>query len=214
MNAFESVPRPAPRRLPRISITAGITLVLVACQAGGAEPTEGQSASEAAQSAEPTKSAPQDASDGPPLRVGEIASVTATVSGAQDTTFVGNSQAGNVQPGGGCRSDQMLQMSFTFAPPDHSSESRISWEVGAPMDPGATGTFSVESVSYWHSGMGLPSRHSYQGSGTLELTRHDAGPGPRRMTGRLIGTTLRQRSGHTVDVDVSFDIGGSCGTIR
>lgn len=220
MSAHHHAARAFIRCLPGFWSTAALAVALMACQASGAEPTERQSTSEAAersgaaQSAEPTQSAEQDASEAPPLRVGEIASVTTILTGARDTTFEGSSAAGNVQPGGGCRSDQMLRMSFTFMPPDHSSESRVSWEVGSPMDPGATGTFSVESVSYWDSRMGLPSQNAFQGSGTLELTRHDAGPGPRRMTGRLVAEGLSERSGQTVDVDVSFDIGGSCGTIQ
>ncbi len=99
---------------------------------------------------------------------------------------------------GGCRSDQVLRMGFTFFPPDGSSESRIRWDVGAPMEPGATGTFPVESVSYWYPDLGVPSRSSFQGSGTLDITRHEAGPGGRRMTGHLVAAGLEGPNGQVV----------------
>ena len=203
--------------VPPLSKAIALLLALAACQADGAEPAD-RLAAEAGPSTEPAADQAagvgQSQVDGPRLRVGEILSVTAAITGARDTIYEGSTAEGNVEPGGGCRSDQILKMGFTFIAPEHVSESWVRWDVGSPMEPGATGTFDVEWVAYWYPGLGLPSRNTFEGSGSLEITRHDAGrTGGRRMAGRLIATGLQDIDGNGVDVDVSFDMGGSCGMI-
>jgi hypothetical protein len=53
------------------------------------------------------------------------------------------------------------------------------------IDPGHTGTFPPDSVSYWYPRMGLPSQTTYVGPGTLEITAHDARPDSRDLVGRI-----------------------------
>ncbi len=54
----------------------------------------------------------------------------------------------------------------------------------------------------------------FKGRGTLEITRHDAAPDHRRMTGIMIGNGLQdsqEAAGKSLDARFEFDLNFSCG---
>jgi hypothetical protein len=196
--------------VPRRWTWTVLALCTSACQAGFAQDAPTEAASSPDQIAE-RPARPRSATSAQVLAVGEIASVIAIVSGARDTTYEGSTAAGNVRPAGGCRSDGTLRLGFTFEASDRTPTGAFRWTASTKVETGATGTFPVDSASYWYPRLGSRSRTTYWGAGSLEISRHDARPQARRMTGRLVAQGLTDSGGEAVDIDVSFDIGGSCG---
>lgn len=88
---------------------------------------------------------------------------------------------------------------------------RFMVETDEILQPGGIGTFPVETASFWYRRMGLPSQMTFEGTGTLEVTRHVAQRGARRMEGRLIASGLEDSRGDRVDVEAEFAVGLSCG---
>jgi len=200
----------APQAVRRSRVV--LALCCAACRAGVGQDAPAKAASESGpvpvRLAEVRPAAGQQV-----LRLGEIASVTAIVSGARDTTYEGSTAEGNVSPAGGCRSDGALRLGFTFQRLDGTPAGAFRWTASTKVEAGATGSFPVDSASFWYPRLGSRARTTYWGSGSLEISRHDARPDARRMTGRLVAQGLEDAGGETVDLDVSFDIGGSCGTL-
>jgi len=202
---------PTPSRIRRWTL-ALLTLCSAACQAGVAQDAPGGATSERGEVADRAVIG-RSATEAQVLALGEIASVTAIVSGARDTTYEGSTAGGNVRPAGGCRSDGTLRLGFTFEGSDGTPTGAFRWTASTKVETGATGTFPVDSASYWYPRLGSRSRTTFWGGGSLEISRHDARPEARRMTGRLVAQGLTDGGGEAVDIDVSFDIGGSCGTL-
>lgn len=148
---------------------------------------------------------------GPVLVLGEVASFEAVVTGARDTTYEASSEAGNIQPFGGCRAERPMRMGFNIEPPGGVESGRFGWVTVDPVGPGVTGSFPFETASFWYPRLGAPSQTTFEGPGTLEITRHDARADARRRSGRLVARGLTDASGASVDVEVAFDLGGSCG---
>lgn len=149
--------------------------------------------------------------DGPALALGEVASFNATVSGAKDTTYEGSSAAGDIEAFGGCSASSPLRLGFNLADGDSTYLARFRADTKQLLEPGETGTFDVESASFWYRRTGLPSRTTFEGTGTLEITHHEARRGARRMHGRLVAGGLEDGHGDVVSIEAQFELGVSCG---
>ncbi|MFW6084109.1 MAG: hypothetical protein ACODAA_02750 [Gemmatimonadota bacterium] len=196
-------------RIPATVRRIGIACLLLATAACGPDGDAAADADvEAGANAAP---AAQASSDAPALSLGEIESFTATVSGAKDTTYEGSSASGNIEPGGGCSESSPLRIGFTLSDAQGDESARFSAETDEILEPAETGTLPVEIASFWYRRMGLPSRMTFEGTGTLEITRHEAWQGARRMEGRLVARGLEDGRGDRVDVEARFAVGLSCG---
>lgn len=147
----------------------------------------------------------------PALALGEIESISATVTGAKDTTYDGSTADGNVEPGGGCSESSPLRIGFNVLDAEGDEVASLSAETDEILAPGETGTFPVQAARFWYMRFGLPSRTTFEGSGILEITRHDARRDARRMEGRLVARGLEDSRGDRVDLEARFAIGLSCG---
>lgn len=150
-------------------------------------------------------------SDGPALAFGEVGSFTATVSGAKDTTYRGSTAAGNIESSGSCGEDTPLRVGFNLTGADGTKSGRFQVVTDRILEAEETGSFPVETVSFWYARAGLPPRVTFRGPGTLDITGHDARPGARRMEGRLVARGLEDSRGDKVDVEAEFALGLSCG---
>lgn len=149
--------------------------------------------------------------DAPALALGEVTSFNATVSGAKDTAYEGGSADGDIEAFGGCSATSPLRLGFNLTDADSTYLARFRADTGQLLQPGETGTFDVERASFWYRRTGLPSRTTFEGTGTLAITRHDARRGARRMHGRLVAEGLEDGHGDVVNIEVQFELGLSCG---
>jgi hypothetical protein len=152
--------------------------------------------------------APADAAS---LGLGEVGSFTGTLMGAKDETYEGSSAAGNVEFFGSCDDDVPLRVGFNVTDADGVQVARFQGRTDEILEAGETGSFPVHSASAWYQRMGLPSRTTFEGEGTVEITRHDARRGARLMRGLLSARGLEDSRGETVDMEVEFEVGLSCG---
>jgi hypothetical protein len=145
------------------------------------------------------------------LGLGEVGSFTGTLMGAKDTTYQGSNAAGNVEFFGSCDDDVPLRVGFNVTDADGMLVARFQGRTDEILEEGETGSFPVQSASAWYQRMGLPSRMTFQGSGTMEITRHEARRGARLLQGRLVGQGREDSRGETADMEVEFEVGLSCG---
>jgi hypothetical protein len=132
----------------------------------------GEAVSEAARGDEAGGGASERRS-GPPGPI-PVDSFSAVVSGARDTTYEGSTAAGDVEAATNCILERPARISFTTSPGDEPSASRFRAITGSVINPGQTGTFRADSISYRHPRFGIASETTYVGPGMLEITAHDA----------------------------------------
>lgn len=199
-----------------LRLTGALAFVALAC--GGGEETPQVDETPAAGASDQVENRDVGSTSGarrsgPPGPI-VVDSFRAVVSGARDTTYQGSTANGDVEAATNCILEKPARISFTTSPGDEPSASRFRAITGSVIDPGQTGTFPADTVTYWYPRMGLPSQTTYTGTGALEITRHDAHPDSRRMTGRITGDDLADSRGGQVDVEVEFDLAWSCGMVE
>lgn len=82
-----------------------------------------------------------------------------------------------------------------------------------PIATGQTGSIPLDWVDVTFLDASYDS-HQYKGPATLELTRHDAAPDQRRMTGAIRVSGLAgddAAEGTSIDAEIEFDLNFSCG---
>lgn len=198
--------------LARGAMVGLLAIAFLACGGGeagddgnpGGEPstsgTEVPRPGEAPQRDAPSGSAPMPA---------EVSSFTARITGTRDTLYE-RSAAAKIEAATNCASDRPTRISFAVTD-DEDLPTRFRAITGVVLEPGQTGSFRADTVTYWYPRFGLPSQTTYRGHGTLEITHHEASQDAPRLVGRIVGEDMRDSKGEAVEVEVNFDVGWSCG---
>lgn len=143
---------------------------------------------------------------------GEVGAFTARIAGSHDTLYTAEA-ATRVDPATNCAIDRPARFSFMVYGEggDRDITGRFRAITGTVLGPGQTGSFRADTVAFWYPRFGLPSRTTYRGHGTLEITYHDASADSPRLVGRIVGRDMRDAKGEAVELDLAFDMGRSCG---
>ena len=187
-------------RLPLIGLSAAL-LALAAC--GGSEPsTDGDN------------NAAEGTEDRAP---GMINSCTLDANGTE--ALVPTPSPAGIQLVGGC--DKSNPMSFTFyaSVPQADDWFSLSFDTGEIVEGGETGRFELTELD-WANGVFTPDNlpegvnvkvpDQFSGTGTLDLTRHEASINSRRMVGTITGHVESENSDEAADLTAHFDINWSC----
>ncbi len=113
---------------------------------------------------------------------------------------------------GNCSPDMWANFSIQFDHPDYQWIG-VTVMTRDPIATGQTGEIRLDWLDVSFLTRDIDSLF-FKGKGSLEITRHDAAPGNRRMTGVMTGSGLagtQQAEGQTLDARFEFDMDFSCG---
>lgn len=163
--------------------------------------------------------APVDAS-GDPTRPSEAAGdalgpdgvrwASLIAAGRPNLSFAGSGVDGSAGAGVSCYgADNPVFISIYEGDEPLAAELGLNVTTVTGIAEGATGTFRISEIQYVLGGGALRT----QGTGTLEVTRHDASKDKdrRRMAGRIYGMSVRDpSSGKFVTFEAVFDVNAAC----
>lgn len=197
--------------LARLATVGLLAIAFLACGEGEAgddgnpdgEPASSETAPRSGEA--PDREAPTGSAPAPDV----VNSFTARITGTRDTLYEGIAAA-KVEAATNCATDRPTRISFTVTD-EEDLPARFRAITEVVLEPGQTGSFRADTVTYWYPRFGLPSQTTYRGHGTLEITHHEASRDAPRLVGRIVGEGLRDSKGEAVEVEVEFDVGWSCG---
>ncbi|MEM7502198.1 MAG: hypothetical protein AAF417_09155 [Pseudomonadota bacterium] len=130
------------------------------------------------------------------------------------------SDASDVMLTGGCLDHNVIGMSFTRGQLTDTDLFMVRLRTAASVGPGETGKFAVSELG-WYNGQVKPADlptsarillpDAYEGTGTLSLTRHEAGGLNGRLAGTVEGTVKQSGGENEATIKVAFDINLGCG---
>lgn len=128
--------------------------------------------------------------------------------------FVAPADEGTVLRGN-CPPDMWANFGIQFNHPDYQWIA-VTVMTKDPIASGQTGPIPLDWLDVSFLTRDIDSLF-FKGQGTLDITRHDAVPGSRRMTGVMSGTGLKgsqDAAGKSLDARFEFDLNFSCGIAR
>ncbi len=116
---------------------------------------------------------------------------------------------------GNCPTDMWANFGIQFNHPDYQWLA-VTVMTKDPIAAGQTGAIRFDWLDVSFLTRDIDSLF-FKGPGTLEITRHDAAPGRRRMTGVMRGEGLKgnqEAAGKSLDARFEFDLNFSCGIVQ